>query len=88
VTVNNVASGLSSLIVSPATITVGGSVNLSGDVDDAGTLDSHTVQINWGDGSTNTTLNLAAGVTQFGATHQYNATGSFNISVTATDDDT
>ena len=33
---------------------------LSGSFTDPGTQDTHTVMIAWGDGSTNTTLNLAA----------------------------
>jgi predicted phage tail protein len=88
VTVNNLPPTLSNLAVSPLTLQVGDSTSLSGDVNDAGTLDSHTVTISWGDGSANTTLNLAAGETALSATHQYTATGSFDISVTATDDDT
>ncbi len=88
VTVNNAAPVLSNIAVSPATINVGGSTTLSGNITDVGTLDTHQIVINWGDGSSNTTLNLAAGVNVFSAAHQYNTSGTFNIGITATDDDT
>ena len=87
-TVANVAPTLSGIAASPSTITVGSSITLSGTVNDTGTLDSHDVTINWSDGSPNTVINLAVGVTTFSASHQYNATGNFNIAVTASDDDT
>src|SRR5205085_570428 len=45
---------------------------LSGSFTDPGTLDTHTVVIDWGDGSSDTTVNLAAGVLTFsGVTHRY-----------------
>ena len=88
VTVNNAAPVLSNVAAVPTTINVGGITNLSGTVSDAGTLDTHQIVISWGDGSPNTTLNIAAGVTVFNASHQYNTSGAFNIGVTATDDDT
>jgi dipeptidyl aminopeptidase/acylaminoacyl peptidase len=87
VTVNNVAPTLGSLALSPSTVTVGSPATLSGTISDVGTLDTHVVSINWGDGSSNTTLNLAAGATNFSASHTYNAAGNFTITVTATDDD-
>ncbi len=87
VVTNNVNPTLSDISVSPATITVGGSTTLSGSVNDVGSLDSHAVQINWGDGSPATTLDLAAGVSIFSATHQYNASGNFNLTLSANDDD-
>ena len=44
---------------------------LSGTFDDPGDGDAHTVVIGWGDGSTDTVLNLAAGVLTFSADHVY-----------------
>ena len=61
---------------------------------DPGSLDTHTVTIDWGDGSTPTTLSLAAGVTTIPPTsHQYldnpsgQPDGSYTISVQVTDKD-
>ncbi len=88
VTVNNAPPVLSNIIATPSTLIVGGTVNLFGNVNDVGSLDTHQVVINWNDGSPNTTLNLAAGVNFFSADHQYNTVGTFNVAVTATDDDT
>ena len=73
VTVNNSAPVLSGITANPSTVAVGGTTTLSGSVSDAGTLDTHTIQINWGDGSPVTTLNLAAGAGGFSASHQYNS---------------
>ncbi len=96
VTVHNVAPSNLALNLSAATIGENGSTTLSGTFADPGTLDTHTVTINWGDGSPNTVLSLAAGVTAIPATsHQYkddNPTGTpsdvYTINVTVTDDDT
>jgi len=72
----------------------GQSVTLGGSFTDPGTLDTHTVVINWGDGSPNTTVNLGADVLTFsGVRHQYldnpagQPNGSFSITVTVTDKD-
>jgi hypothetical protein len=92
-TVRNVAPVVA--INGPFTINENGSVTLTGTITDPGTLDPHTVVITWGSGEGSTTLNLAAGVLTFSATHQYlddNPSGTpsdvYPISVTVTDDDT
>ena len=74
ITVNNVAPTVTSndLNLSATSINENDSVTLSGSFIDPGTQDSHTVTIEWGDGSANTTLNLGAGVLNFSAqSHQY-----------------
>jgi hypothetical protein len=45
---------------------------------------THQVVVGWGDGSANSTLNLAAGVFSFSATHSYPEEGSFALGVTVT----
>jgi hypothetical protein len=45
---------------------------------------THQVVVSWGDGSGNSTVNLAVGVFVFGATHTYLEEGSFPIRVTVT----
>src|SRR5439155_21458978 len=94
VQVKNVAPTNLALTRSATSINEGGSVSLGGSFTDPGTLDTHTVVINWGDGSTNTTVNLAASVLSFsGVSHQYKdnptgqPTGSYTISVTVTEKD-
>ncbi len=81
VTVNNVApAGLS---LSGVGIAADGSYTLQGSFTDPGTQDTHAVVIHWGDGQPDTTLNLAAGVLAFSATHQF----SLPAGVASSDDD-
>ncbi|MGE3467423.1 MAG: beta strand repeat-containing protein, partial [Pyrinomonadaceae bacterium] len=95
VTVNNVAPSNVMLSLSATTIDENSSTTLSGSFTDPGTLDTHAVTINWGDGSPNTVLNLAAGVTAIPDTaHTYvddNPPGTpsdvYTITVTVADDD-
>ena len=54
-----------------AAVDEGGTATLSGAFVDSDGGDTHTVVINWGPGEGTTTLNLAAGVTTFSATHTY-----------------
>jgi hypothetical protein len=83
-----------SLQPSPAAINEGSSITLSGHFTDPGPQDTHTVTINWGDGSAVTTLHLAAGKVSFtAAAHTYldnpagQPNGSYMISVQVSDDD-
>jgi hypothetical protein len=57
--------------VSPATINENDIATVFGSFTDPDAGDTHTVVINWGDGSAYTTLNLAAGVLTYSAAHQY-----------------
>jgi hypothetical protein len=65
VMVNNVAPGDLQLTLSAAEIDEWGRAWLSGSFSDPGTLDGHTVTINWDDGSPEQVLDLAPGVTVF-----------------------
>ena len=95
VTVNNVAPTIVSLSSTPPAVNEGASVTVDGALADIGTLDSHTVTINWNDGSSPTVLNLAAGTLTFSTTHAYGDDNPTNtpsdvvsIQVTVADDDT
>src|SRR5262249_9944464 len=74
-----------------ATVNMGETATLTGSFTDPGTLDTHTLLINWGDGSASSTVNLDANVLTFSASHQYSRTlpgnPAYTISVTATDKD-
>ena len=54
-----------------ASIDENGTATLNGSFTDPDAGDTHTVVINWGPGEGTTTLNLAAGVTTFSASHTY-----------------
>jgi hypothetical protein len=88
----NVAPSNVQLNPSRTSIVESETITLDGAFLDPGTLDTHTVVINWGDGSPVTTLNLALGARGFGgASHQYrdNRPGDapYTITATVTDDD-
>src|SRR5262249_20570051 len=88
VTVINVPPSDVQLNLSATTINENDSTSISGSFADPGTMDTHTVVINWGDGSANTTVNLGGGVLTFGpVAHQYLDNGSYAVSVTITDKD-
>ena len=88
VTVGNVAPVVTSLSLNETTIDENGTVELSGSFSDLGAQDTHTVQINWGDGTSSpATVNPAA--RRFLASHPYldDKPGGYPISVTVTDSD-
>ena len=94
VTVNNVAPEVVELTVDRTEINENGEVLLTGTFDDPGTLDTHEVRIDWGDGTTDTVLDFTDGERSFAATHRYlddDPTGTpsddYTILVTVTDDD-
>src|SRR5262249_36336840 len=69
ITVNNVAPSNVNGSLSSTIIDEGSTVTATGTFTDPGTQDLHTAVVDWGDGSTATTLSLAAGVSTFSATH-------------------
>jgi PKD repeat protein len=74
-------TGPSSLVLSP---TVNGSiVAVSATFADPDVLDTHTVTMSWGDGTT--TWTLAAGATSFNASHTYTTSGTYTLDATVTD---
>jgi|GEM_PF-3156961 len=93
VTVSNLAPTIDSATLDAAAVNEGGGVTLSGSFSDAGTLDTHTLVVDWGDGTTsNATIDQTAGT--FAASHTYlddSPTGTASdlmpISLTLTDND-
>jgi PKD repeat protein len=63
----------------------GTAASLSGSFTDADAADTHTVVVDWGDGTQSTTVALGAGVLSFSADHVYATAGTYNVSVTVTD---
>lgn len=77
----------------------GDTITLNGSFSDVGTLDEHTVTIDWGDGTTAITLNegdltittppkTSPVNKSFSALHKYVNGGIYTIATTVTDDDT
>ena len=90
ITVENVAPTIrGDLVLVPPAITEGQTVDLSGIIDDPGRFDTHTVTIDWGDGSPVASQFLAAGLTEFAFSHTYedDNLSATPIVVTLTDDD-
>ena len=96
VTVRNVVPVITGLSVNSAVINEDGSVTVSGSFTDVGTLDTHTVLIDWGNGETSSAAVVVQGNGSgtFTAMHQYlddnpTATSSnpYTITATVTDDD-
>jgi len=69
IVVNNVAPAITG-VTKPADSNEGGQVTLSANYFDPGLLDTHTVTVNWGDGTTST-ISLAAGGSTFSVSHTY-----------------
>ncbi len=72
ITVNNVAPSNLTLTPSVTSLLEGDVLTLSGSFSDPGRGDTHTVVIDWGDGTPDTTLALGAGVLTFQAGHTFN----------------
>ncbi len=90
VIVSNVDPQITALTLDHTTIDEGGAVTLSGTFTDPGTLDTHTVLVDWGDGTLPTSLLVAPADRTFTAVHPYpddNATDTYTIGVTLSDDD-
>jgi hypothetical protein len=92
VTVNNVAPVITSTDNSASSeekAEEGEPVIISGAFTDVGTLDTHEVTFDWGDGTIEpATLNQGSGSGTFSGDHAYAAGGIFTVTITVTDDDT
>lgn len=56
--------------IEPPVVDENGTITLTGQLNDPDATDTHTVTVNWGD-DTSITINLAAGISDFSASHQY-----------------
>jgi PKD repeat protein len=83
VTVLNAAPSFSSFGLSATNLEAGGAVTATGAFTDGGANDTHTVTLNWGDGSIPTT---APAVSPFTTDpHTYMGVGNFEVTATVTD---
>jgi len=82
----NATPAITSFAISPTEVEAGGAVTATGRFTDGGTNDTHTLKLDWGDGSPLTTLDLAAGVFNFTTeAHTYAADGDYTVSAIVTD---
>ncbi|WMW25154.1 PKD domain-containing protein [Methanolobus sediminis] len=87
VTVNNIAPEIISLSSPIDPIAVNEPITISSDFIDVGTLDTHTVSIDWGDSSVDAMELSVSSVSADQPTHSYLDAGVYRITVTVIDDD-
>jgi predicted outer membrane repeat protein len=90
VTLVNANPSITGLDVTPPTfVMVGSPLSLTVHFTDGGTGDTHSVSVDWGDGSAATSgnVNEANGSGSGSASHGYGAPGTYTILVTVADDD-
>jgi hypothetical protein len=86
-TVVNAAPALGAIAGATDPAPVGTPVGIGASFTDAGTLDSHTATVDWGDGTTSAaTVTEQGGSGSFTATHAYAAAGIYRVVGTVTDD--
>jgi DNA/RNA endonuclease G (NUC1)/PKD repeat protein len=76
VNVNNAPPVITSLTTPASPVAVGSPAVVAVTLTDPGSADTHTINVNWGDGATTA-----------GLTHAYSATGLYTVSLTVQDDD-
>ncbi len=84
VTVKNVAPTITSFNATPTAIS--GGATLIGAFNDPGSLDVHTLSVDWGDGPAQVII-LPIGDRSFMINHQYASAGNYTITATLDDDD-
>ncbi|MBN2148941.1 MAG: PKD domain-containing protein, partial [Anaerolineales bacterium] len=83
-TVENAAPTIAPL--PDAHIALGNALTLTVAFTDPGLLDTHTLAVAWGDGST-ASINLSLGARTYELRHTFTSEGAFHVSLTITDDD-
>jgi hypothetical protein len=87
VTIANVAPGVAPLTVPTTPVGTGTTITVSTTFTDAGTNDTHTASVNWGDSSTSAgTVTETLGAGTVSASHAYSAAGAYTVTLTVTDD--
>ena len=89
-TVNNVAPILTSILSDADSLAIRSTdriVALDVTFIDVGLLDTHTITVDWGDGTTLETTAVGLLTRAFSGSHEYETGGIFAITVTVTDDD-
>jgi hypothetical protein len=84
ITINDVAPVITSIYTDATPAGIGQTVTATATYTDVGTLDTHTVSIDWGDGTT--TVGSAALGTATG-NYVYGSGGVYTVAMTVTDDD-
>src|SRR2546427_6717180 len=81
----NTPPTVSSLTLDQTTINEAGTVNLAGTFTDPDAGQSHTVTVDWGDGTAGTTVSVSATSSNFAVSHKYkdNPTGTPSFTITA-----
>ena len=85
ITATNTAPTLTAFTVTPATVAINTPVTATATFADPDAGQSHTVTFDWGDGSTPTAVDEAAGVMQASATHAYVAASTYTVTCTVAD---
>lgn len=85
VTVNNVAPTITALNGPVDPVSLGSSVDITGEFTDPGWLDTHTATIDWGDSNVDDLGTVTSPIPQ--QTHTYAATGVYTVTLTVTDND-
>jgi probable HAF family extracellular repeat protein len=84
----NVAPTVGAITGPVAPVQVNTSVSASASFRDAGTLDTHTAVISWGDGTSSVaTVSEATGSGSASGAHNYSATGVYTVTLRVTDND-
>jgi hypothetical protein len=79
------ASNVAPVVTTTATATAACTVSLATTFTDAGTADTHTGWIAWGDGTSTASAPVTSPMA--GSSHTYSANGTYSATVTVTDDD-